>query len=54
MTRKELEDRLNKIMIAAKSLKIEAERAARIVFTNPVAAEKMLMAALKKAEEDGI
>lgn len=49
-----VEQQLYELSIAAKTLKIAVERAARLLWTDRLQAEQMLARALKQAEDDGI
>ena len=49
-----LEAEINRLAIAAKSLKLATEQANRLLWTDRERAERILMQALKRAEEDGI
>jgi hypothetical protein len=48
------EAEINRLAIAAKSLKVAVEQANRLLRTDRERAEQILMQALKRAEEDGI
>jgi hypothetical protein len=54
MDKRDLEAEINRLSIAAKSLKIAVEQANRLLRTDRERAEQILMQALKRAEEDGI
>ena len=48
------QERLNKVLIAAKRLKQAAETASRLMWTDKEKGERLLSDALKRAEEDGL
>jgi hypothetical protein len=48
------QERLNKVLIAAKRFKQAAEAASRLMWTDKEKAERVLADALKRAEEDGL
>lgn len=49
-----LEDRFNRLNIAAKALKIASENAMRLIHVDPAKAEDILIRALIQAEQDGL
>jgi hypothetical protein len=54
MDKRNLEAEIDRLAIAAKALKLAVEQANRLLWTDRERAERILMQALKRAEEDGI
>ena len=54
MDQRDFEAEMNRLAIAAKALKLAVEKANRLLWTDRERAERILMQALKRAEEDGI
>jgi hypothetical protein len=54
MDKRYLEAEINRVAITAKALKLAVEQANRLLWTDRERAERILMQALKRAEEDGI
>ena len=54
MDERNLEAEIDRLAIAAKALKLAVEQANRLLWTDRERAERILMQALKRAEEDGI
>jgi hypothetical protein len=52
--KRNLEAEIDRLAIAAKALKLALEQANRLLWTDRERAERILMQALKRAEEDGI
>ena len=52
--KRNLEVEIDRLAIAAKALKLAVEQANRLLWTDRERAERILMQALKRAEEDGI
>jgi hypothetical protein len=54
MDKRTLEAEIDRLAFAAKALKLAVEQANRLMWTDRERAERILMQALKRAEEDGI
>ena len=54
MDQRDLEAEISRLAIAAKALKLAVEEANRLLWTDRERAERILMQALKRAEQDGI